>query len=249
MLLEDLAYGTHPRQVLDLFLPERPHPRLFVFIHGGGWRGGDKRKYRALGELLSGFGYAVALPNHRLAPEHPFPAAAEDVAAAIACVHRYSGESGVRREGMFLGGHSSGAHLAALLAVQPSLLPGLLPEAEIAGVIAISGVYDLGAYEDAGEYLEPVFGADCSRWAEASPITFVENGRGLPPFFLAHAEFDYPGAGEQAERMAARVEAAGGDAQVVYVPGRDHVTILSGVQSLLDPLALGLALFLRAAAS
>lgn len=245
MLLEDLAYGTHPRQVLDLFLPDRPHPRLFVFIHGGGWRGGDKLHYRALGELLSGFGYAVALPNHRLAPEHPFPAPAEDVAAAIACVHRYSGESGVRREGMFLGGHSSGAHLAALLAVHS----GLLPEAAIAGVIAISGVYDLRAYEEAGEYLEPVFGADRSRWAEASPITFVENGRALPAFFLAHAEFDYPGAGAQAERMAARVEAAGGHAQVVEVPGRDHVTILTGVQSLLDPLALGLALFLRAAAS
>jgi|SRR6185437_863657 len=258
MLLEDLAYGTHPRQVLDLFLPERPSPRLFVFIHGGGWRGGDKGHYRALGELLSGFGYAVALPNHRLAPEHPFPAPAEDVAAAIACVDRYSGESGVRADGMFLGGHSSGAHLAALLAVHPSLLPG----ADIAGVISISGVYDLMAYQsgsrgaavpgpaptnEAGEYLEPVFGADRSRWSAASPISYVERGRALPPFFLAHAEFDYPGAGEQAERFAARVEAAGGNAQVVDVPGRDHVTILTGVRSLLDPLALGLALFLRTA--
>src|SRR6185312_8336850 len=123
MLLEDLAYGTHPRQVLDLFLPERPSPRLFVFIHGGGWRGGDKGHYRALGELLSGFGYAVALPNHRLAPEHPFPAPAEDVAAAVAYLLRTSPESGIRGEGLLLGGHSSGAHLAALTTLHPRYQP------------------------------------------------------------------------------------------------------------------------------
>src|SRR6185312_5108590 len=112
-LLPDLAYGSDPRQTLDLFLPERRAPRLFVFIHGGGWRGGSKDQYRALGQLLVGFGYAVALPNHRLAPEHPYPAAIEDIAAAIACVRRYSDESGIRADDIYLGGHSSGAHLAA----------------------------------------------------------------------------------------------------------------------------------------
>lgn len=240
-LLADLAYGRDPRQVLDLFLPDKAKPRLFVFVHGGGWRGGDKAHYRALGELLSGFGYAVALPNHRLAPEHPHPAAAEDVAAAIDCVLRYSPESGIRAAGMYLGGHSSGAHLAALLAVHPRFRRQDPP----AGVICISGVYDLTSYAEAAGYLRPVFGEDPAVWADASPIEHVVPGSSVPPFFMAHAERDIPGAAEQAARMAAAVRAAGGSAQVTEVPGRDHVTILTGVQSIFDPLALGLAMFLR----
>lgn len=243
-LLSDLAYGSDPRQVLDLFLPERPSPRLFVFIHGGGWRGGDKEQYRALGELLANFGYAVALPNHRLAPQHPYPAAAEDVAAAIACVQRYSPESGIRADGMFIGGHSSGGHLATLLAVHPRFLP----HAEIAGVISISGIYDLAAYAahgEAADYLGAVFGANPATWADASPRRHLRPG--LPPFFLAYAEFDYPGAGDQATAFGDAVEKAGGNAQVTAVPGRNHVTILTGVQSILDPLAVGLAMFLRSA--
>ncbi|HVA63979.1 MAG TPA: alpha/beta hydrolase [Terriglobales bacterium] len=239
--LPGLAYGSDPRQELDLFLPEKHGPRLFVFIHGGGWRGGDKSHYHALGELLAGFGYAVALPNHRLAPEHPYPAAIEDVAAAIACVLRYAPESGIRTEGMYLGGHSSGAHLAALLAVHPRYRP----EGEVAGVICISGVYELSAYAAAEDYLGPVFGDDPGVWADASPLRHLHPG--VPPFFLAHAEFDYPGAGAQAAAMARGVKAVGGSAQVTEVPGRDHVTILTGVQSILDPLAMGLALFLRSA--
>ncbi|MGH9483329.1 MAG: alpha/beta hydrolase [Terriglobales bacterium] len=240
-LLAGLTYGEHPLQALDLFMPERPSPRLMVFIHGGGWRGGDKQHYRALGALLAGFGYAVALPNHRLAPEHPYPAAAEDVAAAIAWLLRYSVESGIQPQGIYLGGHSSGAHLAALLATHPRYRPA----ASIAGVICISGVYDLAAYGMAAEYLGPAFGRDPAVWADASPLSHVQ--RGLPPFFLAHAEFDFPGAGAQAKAMAAAIGAVGGDARVVAVPGRDHVTILTGVQSFFDPLATGLALFLRGA--
>lgn len=238
-VLEDLAYGGDPRQVLDLYLPEGSAPRLFVFIHGGGWRGGDKKHYRALGELFSGFGYAVALPNHRLAPEHPYPAAAEDVAAAIRCVLRYAGESGIRSDGILLGGHSSGAHLAALLAVHP----GFLRESTIVGAICISGVYELAAYAAATEYLGPVFGADTAVWNDASPLHHLKK-RLPPPFFLAYAEQDFPGAGTQAETMAAGVRSAGGQAKVVMVPGRNHVTILTGVESILDPLAVGLAMFL-----
>ena len=245
--LADLAYGDAPRQVLDLYLPDRPAPRLFVFIHGGGWRGGDKEHYRALGELLANFGYAVVLPNHRLAPEHPYPAMAEDVAAAVAWVLRYAHESGVRQDGIFLAGHSSGAHLAALLSLHPRLLPQAgVALGDIAGAICISGVYDLTHYAGPGsEYLEPVFGRLPAALAEASPLHHMRSG--APPFFLAYAEHDYPGAGQQASAMSEALERSGGAAQVVEVPGRNHVTILTGVQSILDPLALGLSLFLRGA--
>jgi acetyl esterase/lipase len=239
-MLADMAYGEHPRHKLDLFLPERDEPRLLVFVHAGGWTGGDKANYRALGEMLAGFGYAVALPNHRLAPEFPYPAAAEDVAAAVAFLLRSSAESGIRGEGMLLGGHSSGAHLAALTALHPRYQP----ESAVAGVICVSGVYDLAKYADADDYLGPVFGPDLNVWHDASPLRHL--GPGAPPFFLAWAEHDYPGAGEQAHAMAGGLKACGSGANLTEVPGRNHITILTGVQSFLDPLAIGLAMFLRA---
>lgn len=239
--LTDLVYGQHPRQTLDLVLPDRPNPRLFVFVHGGGWRAGDKSQYRALGELLANFGYAVALPNHRFAPEFPYPAALGDLAEAVAWLVRYAPESGIRPEGILLGGHSSGAHLACLLALHPDHRHSI----SVAGVISISGVYDLPAYAHmAADYLGPVFGENPETWADASPLNHVTQG--APPFFLAHAEFDYPGAAPQTEAMAAALRAAGSGVKLVNVPGRNHVTILTGVASLLDPLALGLAMFLRA---
>lgn len=238
-VLADMAYGEHPRQKLDLFLPDKPSPRLMVFVHAGAWQGGDKEQYHALGELLAGFGYAVALPNHRLAPEFPYPAAIEDVAAATACVLRFSPESGIQSDGILLGGHSSGGHLAALLAVHPRYQP----EAAVAGVISISGVYDLPPYFELDGYLGPVFGADRAVWQDASPLRHVAPG--APPFFLAYAEHDYPGAAQQADAMAAALKHCGGYANVTMVPGRNHVTILTGVQSMFDPLAVGLAMFLR----
>lgn len=249
--LPDLAYGTSLRQTLDLYLPDRPQPRLFVFIHGGGWRGGDKEQYSALGELLANFGYAVALPNHRLAPEHPYPAAAQDIALALQWVLRYAGESGIRRDGIFLAGHSSGAHLAALLGLHPRWLPETgLGRASLAGVIGISGIYALDQYvgaEPVAAYLEPVFGTAAEAWTDASPARWAHGD--TPPFFLAYAEHDYPGAEAQAATMAAALERSGGAAHVVAVPGRDHVTILTGIRSALDPLAVGLALFLRTASA
>ncbi len=238
-MLADMPYGEHPRQRLDLFLPDTSSPRLLLFVHAGAWQGGDKEQYHALGELLSGFGYAVALPNHRLAPEYPYPAAIEDVAAATASVLHTCAESGIQSEGILLGGHSSGGHLAALLAVHPRYQP----EASVAGVIAISGVYDLPPYFELGGYLGPVFGTDPRVWEDASPLRHLAPG--APPFFLAHAEHDYPGAGEQAEAMASGLQRCGGHAKVTRVPGRNHVTILTGVQSMFDPLAVGLAMFLR----
>ncbi|MGH9476254.1 MAG: alpha/beta hydrolase [Terriglobales bacterium] len=238
-LLADMAYGEHPRQRLDLFLPEKLSPRLLLFVHAGGWTGGDKAHYHALGELLCGFGYAVALPNHRLAPEYRYPAAIEDVAAATAFMLRTSQESGIRSDGILLGGHSSGGHLAALLAVHPRYQP----EGDVAGVICVSGVYDLAPYYEVEGYLGPVFGPDHEVWDEASPLRHLAPG--APPFFLAYAEHDYPGAAEQAETMAEGLRRCGGHANVTRVPGRNHVTILTGVQSMFDPLAIGLAMFLR----
>ena len=243
--LPDMAYGADERQRLDLYLPDRDRAPLFFFIHGGGWRGGDKAEYRPLAEVLVKFGYAVALPNHRLAPTHRHPAQIEDVAAALGFLLRGSRESGIETTGICLAGHSSGGHLAALLALHPEHLKRNGAERrQIAGVISICGVFDLTCYRGSEDgYLAAAFGNDAELYRDASPLFHATAT--APPFFLAYAERDYPGAGEQAAAMEAKLAACGVPARNLRVAGRDHVTILTGVRSMLDPLAVNLALFLR----
>lgn len=243
--LPDMRYGEDERQRIDLYLPDRQRAPLFFFVHGGGWRGGDKSEYRPLAEVLVKFGYAVALPNHRLAPAHPHPAQIEDVAAAFGFLLRGSRESGIETTGICLAGHSSGGHLVSLLALHPDYLKRqqAVPR-QIAGVVSICGIYDLTRYQGLEDgYLAAAFGTDEAAYHDASPITHASAT--APPFFLAFAERDYPGAAEQAVAMEAKLTACGVRARSLRAAGRDHVTILTGVRSMLDPLAVNLAMFLR----
>ncbi len=243
----DLAYGAHDRQTLDLYLPpRRTEPtRLFFFIHGGGWRGGDKSEYRALAPVLTSFGYAVALPNHRLGPADPHPAQIADCASALGYLAANAGDFHLDCSGICLAGHSSGGHLASLLALHPDYLAAQrLARQQIAGVVSICGVYDLTRYTAfADGYLGSIFGADPGAYAAASPLAYATPG--APPHFLAYAERDYPGADAQAEAMRAALDRAGARVRTLRVAGRDHVTILTGVRSMFDPLSVSLALFMR----
>jgi acetyl esterase/lipase len=243
--LPDMIYGDDERHRLDLFLPDQSPAPLFFFVHGGGWRGGDKQYYRPLGELLVNFGYAVALPHHRLAPAHPHPAQIHDMARALGFVMANAEEAGIQREGICLAGHSSGGHLVSLLALDPQYLDDVgLTSRDIAGVVSISGVYDLEEYRvAASEYLSAAFGHDSQVYQDASPLTHVHPG--APPFLLAYAEHDYLGADRQAARMREALGDQGVLSHVLCVDGRDHVSILTGIRSLFDPLAIGLAMFLK----
>lgn len=243
--LPDMIYGDHERHRLDLFLPDQSPAPLFFFVHGGGWRGGDKEHYRALGDLLVTFGYAVALPHHRLAPASRHPDQVRDIAQALGFLMASAEEAGIQREGICLAGHSSGGHLVSLLALDPAYLEEFgLNTRHIAGVVSISGVYDLNEYRNsASDYLSVAFGSDPGTYAEASPLSHVHPG--APPFLLAYAEHDYPNADGQAQRMHDALADQGVTSQVLRVSGRDHISILAGIRSLFDPLAVGLALFLR----
>jgi acetyl esterase/lipase len=134
------------RHKLDLFLPrgQKDYPVLVLF-HGGAWMIGDKScigLYSAVGRFLAGQGVGVALPNYRLSPAVKHPEHVRDVARAFRWVHDNIGKYGGRSDRMFVGGHSAGAHLAALLGTDERYLKAEgLSLADVRGVVAVSGVY------------------------------------------------------------------------------------------------------------
>ena len=234
----DLRYydgsGAHSKKhLLNLYLPidRKDHP-ILIFVHGGSWKRGDKDAYGGayarLGRSLARTGLAVAIINYRLSPEVRHPEHARDVARALAWVHNNSELYGWHQRKIFLMGHSSGAHLSSLVAVDPSYLAeqGLKPNV-VRGVVAISGVYDLELTGITGQFLyQSVFGTERQMLRKASPTSQV--GTVPAPFLLLYAEQDYVTADFQARRFQKALKAAGGKASTGAIPDSNHMNIIVG---------------------
>jgi acetyl esterase/lipase len=235
------------RHQLDVYRPKGKDgcPVLF-FVHGGGWVAGSKDDvlglygYGTIARCLAERGLVVVLPNYRLSPGVHHPEHIKDVARAFAwaCrnVHKYGGDPGQ----IFVGGHSAGGHLAALLATDDTYLKQEgRSRKDIRGVIAVSGVYrvddldlELSAADSCGclsvnvraRPLAVVFGDDPKVAKQASPLTHVRPG--LPPFLVLSAGLDYPPLRRMAKEFTAALKKAGCEVVARVVPWRTHETLL-----------------------
>src|SRR5271167_1912901 len=118
----DIAYGSDPQHRLDVYVPDEAAAVLspvVVFWHGGHWRFGDKRDYRFVGAALAGSGFNAVLPNYRHYPQVKMPGFMDDAARAALWSAAHAGDYGGDHRRVFLMGHSAGAHLAALLTLDP----------------------------------------------------------------------------------------------------------------------------------
>lgn len=131
-----IAHGRHPRERLDLFLPEEPAKGLVVFIHGGYWRAFDRSSWSWLARGPLAQGFAVAMPEYPLAPEASLARIGQSVAAAVACAaNAVDGP-------VVLCGHSAGGQLSARLVARGTRLPAAVLQ-RVARIVPISGLFDL----------------------------------------------------------------------------------------------------------
>lgn len=219
------AYSDKARHNLDLYYPKgvSGYP-VVVFVHGGSWQNGDKSKYAKLGESLASVGLGAVLVNYRLTPQVQHPAHAEDVANAFGWVCRNIARYGGRADQIFLSGHSAGGHLVALLATDDKYVKMENRSFnDIRGVISISGVHDLPV---ALPWVRTVFGSrDDLR--KASPVNHV--GKTHPPFLFMYADRDYPTLGRMSEDMHEELQKNKCESQIVKIPNRTHISIISSM--------------------
>lgn len=247
-----LPFGPHPLQAVDVYdEPGLKDAPVLLFIHGGGWRRGDKRGVNALPDYARRHGFLLVSANYRMAPEVDAGGCAEDVASAIAWLTQNAAGHGGDPRRIFVVGHSAGAHLAALVGVDPRYLGqhGVKPS-DLAGVIPIDGAgYDAAAqmrYLDdrpasRGEIYRNAFG---DRAAELSPTLRVRAGQAYPPFLIFHVA-SRPDAQRQSQGLADALQAAGGQAEVVAAPGETHMTINRDFGTAGDPEGERAAAFVR----
>jgi acetyl esterase/lipase len=209
----DIAYGNEDYwQKLDVFMPDNAGTALpvFCFFHGGGWYTGHKEWVSFMAPSILAAPAIFVTPSYRHAPAAQFPAPLYDCTDAIAWIYRNIARYGGDPDRIHLGGHSAGAHLAALTALRRDVLAARgLPPDVIKACYPVSGRYDLGDASANGEGAAPArngqtlveaFLGKAYDTAGASPTANVKGNR--TPFFVAVGTNDLAGFPAQARDLA-----------------------------------------------
>lgn len=224
-LAHDISYGDDPRQKLDAYGPPGAARRslpVVVFFYGGGWDSGSKADYGWAAQALAARGFLVILPDYRLVPQVVFPAFIEDAAQATAragaIADAYGGDPGR----LAVAGHSAGAHLAMMIALdrrymQAAGRPGLIKAAA-----GLAGPY---------EFLPLNVPASINAFGRApdptltQPVTFVRAD--APPLWLGHGSADTVVHAEDSVILDRMTREVGGRAELKLYPGLNHADLIA----------------------
>lgn len=216
-----IDYGSHARQRLDLYRPEveRGDGALLVFFYGGSWQAGERRLYRFVGQRLAERGFTVAVADYRLFPEVFWRDVLEDGAAAVARSRALVDPA--KERPLVLAGHSAGAWIAAMLALDPCRLPDR-PDAWL----GLAGPYDFLPLRSPA--LIRGFGPG-EPGPESQPVAYVDGRE--PPALLVHGTGDLTVLPRNSRRLAAMLAAVGSPVELLELEGGDHVLPLLGLSS------------------
>lgn len=232
----DVVYGKGADQELklDLYIPKgaaQPLPTV-LFIHGGGWSGGNKESFAPFAKRLAEEGLVTATISYRLAPTHVFPAQVEDCKCAVRWLRANAERLHVDPERIGALGGSAGAHLALMLGVLDKE-DGLEGEggspdhsSKVQAVVSFVGPTNLvGTFPEVStNILKNFLGGTAAEkgdlYKQASPITYVNEGD--PPMLLFQGSTDVLVPYDQAFQFATAMHNANVQGNVVMHVGLGH---------------------------
>lgn len=226
-----LAYGSHPRQLLDVYQPaeQAGAAPVVMFFYGGNWKSGERADYLFVGEALASRGCVAVIADYRLYPEVRFPSFLEDCAKAAAwTVERIAGLGGDPGR-LFLMGHSAGAYNAAMLALDPAYLQAAgVERRRVRGLIGLAGPYDFLPLES--DISKAVFGFPDTP-LNTQPIRFVSAAS--PPALLVSGDDDSVVRPRNTLRLAARLRENGVPVREILYPGVSHLMLVGSLAAAL----------------
>jgi triacylglycerol lipase len=229
----DLKYGPDARNALDVFTPENatgPLP-VFIFVHGGGFVAGNKRGpgspfYDNFMLWAAKNGMVGVNATYRLAPANPWPAAPQDIAAAVKWVRDNIASHGGDPARVFIAGSSAGGAIVAGFIADPKLWPA--PDNIGAkGVLLLAGVYDFEGATDPNT--KAYLGEDASKYRERSPLMRVVDSK--LPLFVAWGELDPPFIAKQSEILYANLCNKNRCPQKIFLPNHSHMSTVYAVNT------------------
>ncbi len=205
-LTADIPYveNGYVRQVLDIYTPESEvEGRLPVmfWIHGGGWQTGDKSDVALKPKVLTERGFVFVSTNYRLLPDVEMDVLIRDVAKSLGWVHRNIAGYGGDPKRIFVGGHSAGAQLAALICIDDRYLKEEGVSFDVLkGCVPVDGdTYDIPKIIMTAELRQALyggkmftfghrqkFGNDPEKHVDFSAVTHVAKNKGIPPFLILY---------------------------------------------------------------
>lgn len=221
-----LSYGADRLQRVDFYPAAQAGGPLVVFVHGGGWKRGDKRMVDDSSKLTHwhALGYNAASVNYRLVPDATVEQQGADVAAAVAMLREKAPSLKFDARRIALVGHSAGAHLVALVGTDPQYLRGAgLDFGDIRGIVPLDGAaYDVAAQlADGGRLMhdtyEQAFGTDPARQAALSP-TLQAGAPNAAEFLILHVQ--RADGTRQSRALATALNQGGSHAEVQGFEGR-----------------------------
>jgi acetyl esterase/lipase len=240
-VMRDIEYDRagDKKLLLDVYLPEQeldePLP-VIVWIHGGGWQGGDKGECPAL--WLVEKGYAAVSISYRFTDQAHFPAQIHDCKSAIRWIRANAAKYGLDPERIGVWGSSAGGHLAALLGASGDVkeLEGSGANAEqssrVQAVCDFFGPTDFLKLRAHPEEVEPELQSvvtgllggpieeNKERAAQASPVTYVSKDD--PPFLIMHGSDDRIVPVSQSQSLYDALKKAGVEVTLHVVEGAGH---------------------------
>jgi len=216
----NLAYGPNPKQALDLYLPKGEifAAPVFLFLHGGGFREGDRAQYGSIAQPFVKNGVITAVASYRLTEDgFHYPAQPEDVKNAIKWIYENIAEYGGKTDSIFVGGHSAGAILSADVGVDRVWMTAMdIPKKAFKGIIPISGPYDMRKKGRPGE--QSSYAPTAELQAQASPILHINDP--VPSALVAVGSLEkYQ---ESSIAFANGLKAADVDAYYLLMDDEDH---------------------------
>lgn len=225
----DLPYGQNAKQRVDIYLPTEPTRTAptFLFLHGGGFREGDRAQYGYIAKPLVRRGIITAIASYRLTDNgFRYPAQIEDARLALQWLHRNIRQYGGDAERLYIGGHSCGAIMAADIGVDLRWLAEVgVPKHALRGLVALSAPYDLRTPGDPAN--EKVFWGRYVSTPElratASPALNIVDP--VPAALVCAGSTENAGYDDyvrSSETFVAKLTAAGVHARYLTVDGGNH---------------------------
>lgn len=223
---KDVIYDDATGLKLDVYSPPNAqNAPVVVFFYGGRWSGGFRQDYKFIGQALTQQGFVAVVPDTRYYPKVRFPTFVEDAAQAVKWTHDNIEKFGGSPAKLFVMGHQSGAHIAAMLALDPEYLKAAGGTRKwLRGMIGLAGPYDFLPLTSSE--LRDMFGPS-DQFDKSQPIQYVD-GRN-PPLLLMHGEDDQDVLVKNTRNLAAAVARAGGEVETVIYPQMDNNRILATI--------------------
>ncbi len=219
-------YGSNPRQGIDVYEPKGLPPAqgrtVVLFFYGGSWAGGKKETYKFVAEALTSKGYVTFIADYRVHPEVVYPTFVEDGAQALNWVVENAPRFRGSTDRIVLMGHSAGAHIAALLTLDPQFLKNVgLKRDVIKGFVGLAGPYAFEPLEF--DSTRAVFG-HLKDPQVVRPVMYAANP--APPILLLHGADDTTVGPYNSADLTAALKASGNSVAHTVYPDVAHVGIV-----------------------